>query len=239
MKLFIAITLFVVVSALPRRNELVPQKDSPIVFRHWEPKPESHVRKHINDYIRIENILNALPFPSSRHPEANDSGDRKITPQDIINALNIIHQFLNNNGDDDDDESIIVINDGEDKNQSDLAPIGEGEVAHSDGPDSDDENIVNESQQSNNDANGQNVDSEDGDEIPIKHQNPDKNQPPQSENSPSNGENALIDVVQPEYEDLQEVGEDDSKDQRFVDFMPRPLENFSQYTPKFQQQQTN
>ncbi|XP_047536388.1 aspartic and glutamic acid-rich protein [Vanessa atalanta] len=182
MKLLIAITLFVAVSAFPLSNK--PLRDGPpIIFRHWEPTPEN-VRELQNDQSRyelIKKILNALP---------------QKPLEEIIDALNIIHHILDDNQYDDDDAD-IAINDGEDENQSDLAPDSEGEAVNLEPPPHRGDNENDNAQQSNNE-------SENSNKIPNKHKHPAGNQSqPEDEENPeevdendSQGEEEIVETLE-------------------------------------------
>ncbi|XP_064073786.1 uncharacterized protein LOC135193778 [Vanessa tameamea] len=172
MKLLIAITLFVAVSAFPLSNK--PLRDGPpIIFRHWEPTPELDVRMLQNAQSRyelIKKILNALP--------QKPSGT-------IIDALNIIHHILDDNQYDDDDEAI---ND-EDENQSYLAPDNEGMVLNLEPPPHRGDNENDDAQQSNNE-------SENSNKIPNKHQQPEDENLEEVDENDSQGEEEVVETLE-------------------------------------------
>ncbi|XP_046970488.1 GATOR complex protein WDR24-like [Vanessa cardui] len=200
MKLLIAISLFVVASALPLANKPL-REGPPIIFRHREPTPESDVRNLQNEHNRFEiikNILNRLQPP--RNPEDKVSlNDKKKALEEILDALNIINHILNDNEDDDDDndDDVTSINVGEHENQADIVPDNEEEAVnleappHREEPNSNDDNADDGSQPSNIANDVESSESKNSNEIPNKHQNPDRNQsqPEDEENLEEDDEN--------------------------------------------------
>lgn len=121
MKFIITITLIVAASALPQ--SLIRQSaedDAPhIVFRHWEPTPDSwrlnKANKNMNSKFPRELISQLANFKVD-----SDVKHGEITPNDILSAIKIIHQIQSNKNDE--EGEVVLNNDGSEDGQKAIPP---------------------------------------------------------------------------------------------------------------------
>lgn len=110
MKFIITITLIVAASALPQ--PLIRQSaedDTPhIVFRHWEPTPDSWRLSKPNKDMNSK-FLRELPSQLANFKVDSDVKYGEITPNDILSNIKIIHQIQSSKND---EEGEVLPNNG-------------------------------------------------------------------------------------------------------------------------------
>lgn len=231
MKFIVTITLIVATSALPQPliRQSAEDDASHITFRHWKPTPDSlplnKPKKDMNSKF-LRELLSQL----ANFKVGSDVENGKITPNDVLSALKIIHQILSNKNDEEDE--VIPNNDGSEDGQEAIPP-------NIDAPE---DNKKADSSVNDDIGNGQEtvlliINEPEHSQEEILQIN-DESEFIQEDISPnedvqnvSPNRKVISDMMKPEIVQVVENKEDISeKQRRFVEFTPRSIQFLPRYT---------